>query len=892
MPKKVRVMTADAELNLEMKASATGQELFDLVVKEIGVHQVEYFGLQFTHSKKGATWLKPEKKVLDHNVRKESPMQFKFLIKFYPEDVAKELVDDTTLRLFYHQLRKSILSDDIYCPDEKFFLLASYALQAEYGDYDDDQLRTPGAYDGQLLPQRIVEQHVEWRDRVSALHAGHKTMRKEGAMKQYLQIVNHFDMYGISHFEYMSKDKKATVHLGLCSQGLNVYEKGDKSVPSQKLEWSAIDKIKYDHKNFSIKLADSKAKKVVLKSKRFRTNVQVLKLCKGNHLWYVKHKGKENPDTSQVVADVPNAIQVAGNQQDHPAPETVHRPAPVEDAKLIEQLRMLTVVDDPLPSKVRTESRAIMNECLAELSQRSKLVVSKECDCKEQEKSAAEIKKILERDYEEICRLGQELDGTRNQQQRVLAALEASKNPCNQDDTAYLENLKALQEEAKRSRMEAIDAMDRVHRLEAELKEVHDRSERASSELSAMIERLERDKEMSAAEKLELTEEIRIKQVVVEEIAQEVKRREQETQLLREQVEEVTRRQVLVETALLRAMAPAQDQHADRLKAMQEEMAAMRAMVQRLENSKEADFAKLQEEIRMKEALLEQAIRSKDSDVAEKLKLQEEIRMKEAKFEQAIRCKDEAEAAQDRHTDLWRQMQLEIRHINEKLNQLEKVKTGQEVLNAELRAIIERLEQGNEMSSTEKMKLEEEIRIKQAEVDDKEIETRCLQQEVDEFRTRQREIKIESQEKIRDLEQQLDDARRQLELSQKQLHDLEQLIGGGDMENCDKLKLEQRVQLAKAEVERKDHEARRLQQEVDQAKALTQDRRLIASFPSNATSKIIDQDLEERLKRRRSIIDQYSPTNDDKALQSQNRLKVFHSLNASRRVDLFESLML
>lgn len=39
------------------------------------------------------------------DVRKETPLLFKFRAKFYPEDVAEELVQTITQRLFYLQVR-------------------------------------------------------------------------------------------------------------------------------------------------------------------------------------------------------------------------------------------------------------------------------------------------------------------------------------------------------------------------------------------------------------------------------------------------------------------------------------------------------------------------------------------------------------------------------------------------------------------------------------------------------------------------------------------------------------------------------------------------------------------------------------------------------------------
>lgn len=58
-----------------------------------------------------------------------------FLAKFYPEDVAEELVQEVTQHLFFLQVKQAILSMDIYCPPEASVLLASYAVQAKVSSY-------------------------------------------------------------------------------------------------------------------------------------------------------------------------------------------------------------------------------------------------------------------------------------------------------------------------------------------------------------------------------------------------------------------------------------------------------------------------------------------------------------------------------------------------------------------------------------------------------------------------------------------------------------------------------------------------------------------------------------------------------------------------------------
>lgn len=54
-----------------------------------------------------------------------------FLAKFYPEEVAEELVQEVTQHLFFLQVKQAILSMDIYCQPEASVLLASYAVQAK-----------------------------------------------------------------------------------------------------------------------------------------------------------------------------------------------------------------------------------------------------------------------------------------------------------------------------------------------------------------------------------------------------------------------------------------------------------------------------------------------------------------------------------------------------------------------------------------------------------------------------------------------------------------------------------------------------------------------------------------------------------------------------------------
>lgn len=53
----------DAELEFAIQQTTTGKQLFDQVVKTIGLREVWFFGLQYTDSKGDLTWIKLYKKV-------------------------------------------------------------------------------------------------------------------------------------------------------------------------------------------------------------------------------------------------------------------------------------------------------------------------------------------------------------------------------------------------------------------------------------------------------------------------------------------------------------------------------------------------------------------------------------------------------------------------------------------------------------------------------------------------------------------------------------------------------------------------------------------------------------------------------------------------------------
>lgn len=148
------------EISGVLQSSVLGGELFEQVCRAFGLREEWYFGLQYEDTKGNISWLKKEKKVIDQNIDKDSCV-FMFIAKFFPENVQDELIQEITQHLFFLQIKQAILSMEYYCPPEASVLLASYYVQAKYGDdYDDSVWNKTGMVSSEdLLPQRVIDQY-------------------------------------------------------------------------------------------------------------------------------------------------------------------------------------------------------------------------------------------------------------------------------------------------------------------------------------------------------------------------------------------------------------------------------------------------------------------------------------------------------------------------------------------------------------------------------------------------------------------------------------------------------------------------------------------------------------------------------------------------------------
>ncbi|XP_029303744.1 moesin a [Cottoperca gobio] len=511
MPKtiSVRVTTMDAELEFAIQPNTTGKQLFDQVVKTIGLREVWYFGLQYQDTKGFSTWLKLNKKVTAQDVRKESPLLFKFRAKFFPEDVTEELIQDATQRLFFLQVKEGILNDDIYCPPETAVLLASYAVQAKYADYN-KEVHTPGYLSSeQLLPQRVLDQHKlnkdQWEERIQVWHEEHKSMMREESMMEYLKIAQDLEMYGVNYFNI--KNKKGTeLWLGVDALGLNIYEQNDKMTPKIGFPWSEIRNISFNDKKFVIKPIDKKAPDFVFYAPRLRINKRILALCMGNHELYMRRRKPDTIEVQQMKAQ-------AREEKNHKKMERA----------LLENEKRKRELAEKEKEKIEKEKEELM-ERLKQIEEQTK---------KAQEELEEQTHKSMELELERKCaldeagRLENELKGAEDAKHTLLqqsenqmknqehlateladltskiSLLEDAKKKKDEEAVEWQQKATMVQEDLEKTKEELKNKVMVAHVQEPPNEEnEHDENDESSAEASAEFEAAGTYKDRSEEERM------------------------------------------------------------------------------------------------------------------------------------------------------------------------------------------------------------------------------------------------------------------------------------------------------------------------------------------------------------------------------------------------------
>ncbi|KAF5300803.1 hypothetical protein FQR65_LT09106 [Abscondita terminalis] len=506
----VKVTTMDTELEFSTSPKTKGRELFQQISRNLGLRELWYFGLMFKGPNDEEIWFDSSRKGVGSigvNTRK-----LKFRVKYYPEDVSQELIEDITIQYFYLQVRSAILSDQIYCPPETSVLLASYAAQARHGDYN-AKIHNNGFFKKErLLPDRVFQQHAMkrevWENNIMQMWQKHIGMLMEDAMMEYLKLAQNLEMFGINYFSIYNK-KRTELLLGVDALGLNVYKKEDKLNPTISFPWAEIENINFKGIKFTIKPTDKEAKHFVFFTEDASINKNILNLSIGNNNLYIRRRKKESLEVQQMKAKAAEQRKFKLEQRSKLLHETLAREqaekreneyqmeikmlkeevqqkqarlmeAQITIQKLQDQLRELQIAKDQL-EKEQNQLRLMMEqlERNKDLEQNEKrkleeeimrkqtevLKIQKEVESRDEETRALQQKIEEAKRREEELRLQEEAARIEREREKELASVTDALPSLVDVNEKLKKDIELLKQQLEKTRLESAETdMDRIHR--------------------------------------------------------------------------------------------------------------------------------------------------------------------------------------------------------------------------------------------------------------------------------------------------------------------------------------------------------------------------------------------------------------------------------------------
>uniref|UniRef100_A0A8D2L2E4 Tyrosine-protein phosphatase non-receptor type 13 n=1 Tax=Varanus komodoensis TaxID=61221 RepID=A0A8D2L2E4_VARKO len=324
--RKVNVMLLSGQrLELTCDTKTVCKDVFDMVVAHIGLMEHHLFGLAtskdneffFIDPELKLTKVAPEGWKEEPKKKSKNTINFTlfFRIKFFVDDVS--LIQHTlTCHQYYLQLRKDLLEEKMHCDEETALLLASLALQAEYGDYQAEVHGLSYFRSEHYLPPRVMENLdlSNVKEELPKLHSNYAGASEKEAELEFLKICQRLTEYGV-HFHRVLPEKKSQtgILLGVCPKGVLIFEVHNGArTPVLRFPWRETKKISFSKRKITLQNI-SDGIKHAFQTDTSKTCQYLLQLCSSQHKFQLQMRARQsNQDTQEidVLQTKQNAVQL------------------------------------------------------------------------------------------------------------------------------------------------------------------------------------------------------------------------------------------------------------------------------------------------------------------------------------------------------------------------------------------------------------------------------------------------------------------------------------------------------------------------------------------------------------------------------------------------------
>ncbi|XP_040603477.1 LOW QUALITY PROTEIN: tyrosine-protein phosphatase non-receptor type 13 [Mesocricetus auratus] len=312
--RKVNIMLLSGQrLELTCDTKTICKDVFDMVVAHIGLVEHHLFALAtlkeneyfFVDPDLKLTKVAPEGWKEEPKKKGKAAVDFTlfFRIKFFMDDVSL-IQHSLTCHQYYLQLRKDILEERLHCDDEASLLLASLALQAEYGDYQPEVHGVSYFRLEHYLPARVMEKlDLSYiKEELPKLHNTYAGASEKETELEFLKVCQRLTEYGV-HFHRVHPEKKSQtgILLGVCSKGVLVFEvhNGVRTLVLR-FPWRETKKISFSKKKITLQNT-SDGIKHAFQTDSGKVCQYLLHLCSSQHKFQLQMRARQSNQDAQDI---------------------------------------------------------------------------------------------------------------------------------------------------------------------------------------------------------------------------------------------------------------------------------------------------------------------------------------------------------------------------------------------------------------------------------------------------------------------------------------------------------------------------------------------------------------------------------------------------------------
>ncbi|XP_061118518.1 tyrosine-protein phosphatase non-receptor type 13 isoform X3 [Conger conger] len=318
------VLLNGQRLEVGCDSKAVCRDVQDMVVAHVGLVEHHLFGLAYLRENE-FFFIEPEAKLSkvapegwkDDPKKKKSEVNFNlfFRIKFFLDDV--NLIQHTmTKHQHYLQLRKDILEERMRCDMENALLLASLALQAEFGDYQPELHGKTYFRLEHYLPASVLDKidQTTIKEKLPQLHSAYYGATEVDTEFEFLKVSQKLTEYGV-HFHRVLPEKRSQtgIMLGVYSKGVLIFEVlNGVRTPVLRFPWRETKKISFVKKKISLQNTTDGIKHL-FQTDSNKTCQYLLQMCSDQHKFHVQTKARQKNQEQQDIENSPlGSLQYAG----------------------------------------------------------------------------------------------------------------------------------------------------------------------------------------------------------------------------------------------------------------------------------------------------------------------------------------------------------------------------------------------------------------------------------------------------------------------------------------------------------------------------------------------------------------------------------------------------